>query len=281
MSLSTRVKHAINLVLDPLNLKLDSLTAERRDAARLKRAAERGSFDQPVFPILRGMDAEYQDLLAHLKTSSAKFSSILTSHPEYSIANDYFTTPDAEVLLAIVERYRPRRVVEIGSGNSTLLFRMAADGAQVPLRVTSIDPAPRRSVESIANDTIRQEAEVIEVDHFRELAANDILFIDSSHEIRVGNDVLQVFFHILPTIKSGVLIHFHDIFLPFEYPRQWVAEFHWPWTEQYLLQAFLTGNHEYNVLWPGHYLQRTMSDFRSYFPLLHNGTAKSFWIIKR
>jgi len=78
----------------------------------------------------------------------------------------------------------------------------------------------------------------------------------------------------------GVVVHVHDIFLPFEYPEKWVRDFHWGWTEQYLLQAMLAFGDTFEVVCPGHYLQRTLPDFARHFPNLNGGTAKSLWLRK-
>jgi hypothetical protein len=89
---------------------------------------------------------------------------------------------------------------------------------------------------------------------FEELAENDILFIDSSHVVRTGSDVLYEYLEILPRLKKGVLVHIHDIFLPGEYPRPWVRDLNRYWTEQYLLQAFLAFNDSFEILLPTAYL---------------------------
>ena len=97
------------------------------------------------------------------------------------------------------------------------------------------------------------------------LKCNDILFIDSSHQIRIGNDVVKLLLDIIPALKKGVLVHFHDIFLPYDYPRQWIIDNRWEWNEQYLVQAMLQGSVEFEVLWPGHFLQRTFPNFANLF----------------
>jgi hypothetical protein len=114
------------------------------------------------------------------------------------------------------------------------------------------------------------------------LQPDDILFIDSSHEIRSGNDVVTLFLNVLPRLHSGVVIHVHDIFLPFEYPREWVIQntLNVNWSEQYLVQAMLQGSDQFEVLWPGHFLQRTLPDFASHFGSKPVGIAMSLWLRK-
>lgn len=92
------------------------------------------------------------------------------------------------------------------------------------------------------------------------LERNDILFIDFSHILSIGSDVRYEYLDLLPRLKPGVLIHFHDIFLPAEYPQKWVLNFHRFWNEQYLLQAFLTFNTEFEVLWAGNFMHLNHSD---------------------
>jgi hypothetical protein len=147
----------------------------------------------------------------------------------------------------------------------------------------SIDPSPRREVQSVANQVIRKRLEDVPSSELQDvLHANDILFIDSSHEIRSGNDVVNLFLNVLPNLRSGVVVHIHDIFLPFEYPREWVIEntLNVNWTEQYLVQAMLQGSDQFEVLWPGHFLQRILPDFADHFGGKLVGTATSLWLRK-
>lgn len=114
------------------------------------------------------------------------------------------------------------------------------------------------------------------------LEAGDILFIVSSHEIRPGNDVVCLFLNVVPNLRRGIVIHVHDIFLPFEYPREWIIEntLNVEWTEQYLLQAMQQSSNEFEVLWPGYFLQKTVPGFSSYFNHGTAGIATSFWLRK-
>ncbi|HEY6763823.1 MAG TPA: class I SAM-dependent methyltransferase [Candidatus Sulfotelmatobacter sp.] len=114
------------------------------------------------------------------------------------------------------------------------------------------------------------------------LGPNDILFIDSSHEVRPGNDVVRLFLNVVPRLRSGVVIHVHDIFLPFEYPREWMIcnALNVNWAEQYLVQALLQGSNQFEVLWPGYYLQRTWPNFAEHFYYKPGAVAKSLWLRK-
>jgi len=199
----------------------------------------------------------------------------------FTIENDYFSSPDAEILTAVVELFKPKKILEIGSGNSTRCFRAALRELKLKAKIVSIDPNPRLEIEAFADEIIRLPLEEAKVEgKAAKLQAGDILFIDSSHEVKTGNDVVELFLNTIPRLKPGVLIHIHDIFLPYEYPKEWVLENRWPWNEQYLVQALLQGSSEFEVLWPGYYLQRTMADFASYFPFWQGRKASSLWLKK-
>jgi predicted O-methyltransferase YrrM len=199
----------------------------------------------------------------------------------YSYANNYFTSPDAEVAYALVRQIKPKRVIEVGSGNSTQLFREAIDDGELSTELVSIDPSPRIDIGAIAHRVFSERLEQLPISYICDaLDSSDILFIDSSHQIRIGNDVVHLLLNIIPALKKGVLIHFHDIFLPYEYPRQWIIDNVWDWNEQYIVQALLQGSGEWDVLWPGHFLQRTLPEFSAYFEFKPQGMASSLWLRK-
>ena len=111
--------------------------------------------------------------------------------------------------------------------------------------------------------------EDIDLEFFSELHSGDVLFIDSSHTVKIGGDVNYLFLEVLPRLEPGVIVHIHDIFLPFEYRRDWVKEKFRFWTEQYLLQAFLTFNSEFEVLMANGYLAHGyLEDLKAAFPSL-------------
>jgi hypothetical protein len=197
----------------------------------------------------------------------------------FTLDNDYYSSPDAEVLYCVIREARPSRLVEVGSGHSTRIARLAIIDGGLATTLVSIDPHPRIDISGLADVVC---AEPVESGAGRSqlaaLAAGDILFIDSSHELRPGNDVIALYLEILPALPSGVLVQIDDIFLPYDYPASWVVEQRWPFTEQYLLQGMLMTSDRYDVLWPGHYLQRTLPSFASHFPLLEARVAKSLWL---
>jgi hypothetical protein len=126
---------------------------------------------------------------------------------------------------------------------------------------------------------IPSKVEEVSLDLFTELEPSDVLFIDSSHVVRTGGDVTYLFLEVLPRLRPGVVVHVHDIFLPREYPREWVTEELRFWTEQYLLQAFLVFNSAFRVLFANSYVgARYATDLRETFPSSPWWGGGSFWM---
>ena len=187
------------------------------------------------------------------------------SHPtadSYHYNNGYFESCDAEVAYCMVREWKPRRIIEIGSGFSTRAMAQALranrerDG--VAGELITVDPNPERLPKNGLGDVVTIVAERVQnldIGLFEMLRADDMLFIDSSHVVSVGSDVVREYLQILPRLNPGVLVHVHDIFLPSDYPRTAVLENLWFWSEQYLLQAFLSFNPEFEVLWSASAMQ--------------------------
>lgn len=171
---------------------------------------------------------------------------------EFFHANPSFGPADAEMLYNMVRHFKPSKVLEIGSGYSTRMLKKALDTNRnegIPAEHVCIEPYEMPWLESLGVDkVIRTKAEDLDLGIFRVLKANDILFIDSSHVLRMGGDVFAEYLQILPVLQPGVVVHIHDIFLPYDYPKHWVVEKRRLWTEQYLLQAFLVFNTSFRVL---------------------------------
>lgn len=183
---------------------------------------------------------------------------------EFVFGNDFFEAVDAEVLHSFVRHFKPKKVVEIGSGWSTFVSARAAlmniEKDDSPTDVFCIEPYPNAVLSSGVpgvTELIRKPVEQLDLTFFQSLQENDILFIDSSHVLKTGSDVAYEYLEILPRLEAGVFIHIHDIFLPANYPREWIVEQHFFWTEQYLLQAFLTFNNCFEVVWGGSYMAIT------------------------
>lgn len=176
--------------------------------------------------------------------------------------NGAFESGDAEFLYQFLRHTKPRKVIEIGSGYSTKLARLAlqknaADGCAISEQIC-IEPYEQRWLEKLDGVTVvRKRLEQCEIDWTTELAAGDLLFIDSSHIIRPQGDVLKEYLEIFPQLPAGVFIHVHDIFTPRDYPRTWIAEDVLFWNEQYLLEALLSGSRRYEVVAALNYLKHT------------------------
>ena len=180
---------------------------------------------------------------------------------EYHIINSNYMAIDGNLYYSLIRYYRPKKIIEIGSGNSTLLASTAIrkNNAESPEHITeliSIEPYPRSVMKQEIPELtqlIEKKVQDVDLSIFEDLGSGDILFIDSSHVLRSGGDVWWEFCEILPRLATGVLIHIHDISLPKPYPDVYMRT-HLYWNEQYLLQAFLTYNTRFKVIWPGNYL---------------------------
>jgi hypothetical protein len=134
---------------------------------------------------------------------------------------DWFPRLDAAALYAIVRATRPGRVVEVGSGHSTRFLARALADEGLATRITAIDPRPRASLMGLSLEWKMEPVQAVDPQLFASLEAGDILFIDSSHQVKPGSDVEFLLEHALPRLASGVRVHFHDIFLPDDYPAAW------------------------------------------------------------
>jgi hypothetical protein len=181
---------------------------------------------------------------------------------EFYYNNSYFRSVDPELLYSIVRDFRPRRIIEIGSGITTFLSAQAIrrnqqDDSAYICNLTAIEPFPNKTIRTGFPGLTALRSEPVQktpLSLFEELEKNDILFIDSTHVLRIGSDVQYEILEIIPRLKPGVLVHLHDIFLPKEYPKEWVFKRHRFWTEQYVLQAFLAFNDAFEILWAGTYM---------------------------
>ena len=146
---------------------------------------------------------------------------------------------DSVALYTMIHLYKPRRYVEIGSGVSTCFAYRAITDEGLNTKITSIDPNPRAKIDEICDYFIRDGLENCDLSLFEQLEAGDILFFDGTHRLFMNSDVNVFILDILPRIKPGVIIHFHDIFLPWDYTEEFK---HWYWNEQYILAVYLLGH---------------------------------------
>ncbi len=200
-----------------------------------------------------------------------------TAHPELPWwDNAWFFSCDAGMLCAMLARHRPARLLEIGSGMSTRFARWAITRFATGTHLHSIDPEPRAEIDTLCDQITRCGLEQADIGLFTGLQAGDILFFDGSHRSFQNSDVTVFFTEILPELASGVIVHIHDIFLPYDYPPDWLGRLY---NEQYLLAALLlAGQTRYDILWPGAFT----ADLPAVNDLLpatfHNGRGGSFWM---
>jgi predicted O-methyltransferase YrrM len=202
----------------------------------------------------------------------------------FHLNNGLFDDADALVAYGIVRHFQPRLIIEVGGGFSTMLLAEAAAKNNTSALIC-IEPFPQEFLKQGfpgLHRLIEKKVQDVELKFFSELRSGDILFIDSSHTVKIGGDVNYLFLEVLPRLEPGVIVHIHDIFFPFEYRRDWVLDEFRFWSEQYLLQAFLAFNSEFEVLmandYASHYLR---PDLQAAFPSLSSLGGGSFWMRRR
>lgn len=191
---------------------------------------------------------------------------------------------DAAVLHAMIRHHRPRRIVEIGGGESTRFSARASllnQAAGTPCELITVEPYPKSELRvGMAGLARLVEARVQDVE-LGLFADAELVFIDSSHTVRIGGDVVHELLEIVPRLKVGTLVHFHDILLPGEYWPDWVRGKRYFWGEQYLLQAFLAFNRAFRVVWASRYMHlragKSLQRVFPYFDADHHRIT-SFWI---
>jgi methyltransferase family protein len=281
LTLSSRIKHLINGPLAKFNFQLTTLTASKLERERIKKLADSGYFDKPVFPLLNtfsSFDGKlFIDGYPAYRDDCDRLLTYQGDPLRYNPANEYFSPADACAAYLIARMFEPATWFEVGSGNSTRVVRQAIDDGKLPTKLICVDPCPRIEISSIADELIRSEVESLAPQTVVErLRCNDVLFIDSSHELRAGGDVLHLLLNVVPKLRPGVLVHIHDVFLPYDYPRSWVEER--TWDEQYVVQAMLQFGPRLQVVWPGHYVQKSRPEISSSLVFLGRGTAQSLWL---
>lgn len=206
---------------------------------------------------------------------------------EFYWENGGFQCLDALSLYGMIRHYKPRRIIEIGGGNSTMLAAQAVQmnlAEQKTCELITIEPYPwsiHKTEFPGFSRLIEKRVEELPLSFFDELQANDILFIDSSHVATNGSDVTYYFMELLPRLHQGVIVHFHDIFLPEEYPQEWIMKEHRFFNEQYLLRAFISFNDSFKILFAGRFLQSRQPQLTNAAFDFYPGEitkAGSFWI---
>jgi Methyltransferase domain len=195
-----------------------------------------------------------------------------------------FRGVDALVAYCMIRHFQPELIAEVGSGWSSLVLGQAA-AKNKNSALICIDPFPgdvlRKGIPGLRS-LIEKKIQDIDLEFFSQLGSGDVLFIDSSHAVKIGGDVNYLFLEVLPRLRPGVIVHVHDIFLPFEYRRDWVLDEFRFWTEQYILQAFLTFNSQFEVLLANSYLNHYhRQELKAAFPGLSSWPGGSFWMRRK
>ncbi len=200
--------------------------------------------------------------------------------------NDFYEYTDGIILYSMMRHFKPAQIIEIGSGFSSALM---LDTNQLffnnNINITFIEPYTERLYSLITtNDKksttiIERDVQNVPLKTFEKLNQGDILFVDSTHVAKTGSDVNYILFEILPRLNKGVLIHFHDIFYPFEYPKEWVFQGR-NWNENYFLKSFLMYNNEFQIKLFGDYLHKFHSDVFNNMSDCMKNSGGNLWLEK-
>jgi hypothetical protein len=216
-------------------------------------AVDKSSKDIPGVDLREDAQLALLDDLARVYRD-VPFSDHASQELRFHFDNEYYSYCDAVVLFAMLRHFKPRRVVEVGSGFSSAVMLDTRDWfLERDTHLTFIDPYPERLESLLRPDdrarctVLAKKVQDVPLSTFTELEANDILFVDSSHVVKVGSDVAWIVFEILPRLAPGVIVHFHDIPYPFEYPLHWLRAGR-AWNEAYVLRSFLQFNHAFEIL---------------------------------
>ncbi|WP_211234381.1 class I SAM-dependent methyltransferase [Algoriphagus terrigena] len=205
----------------------------------------------------------------------------------YYFVNDFYLYTDAIILYSMMRHYKPKHIVEVGSGfSSAVMLDTNELFFDNQIKLTFIEPYTERlntlliESDKSATTIIQQGVQSVSLEVFDQLEAGDILFIDSTHVVKTGSDVNYIVFEILPRLRSGVLVHFHDIFYPFEYPKEWVLEGR-NWNEAYFLKAFLMYNEGFEIKVFSDYLHRHHGEVFDGMPLCFKNSGGNIWLERK
>lgn len=246
----------------------------------------------PPMDGLAGIDLNHERQLQTLRQMAASFpempfQDLAQPGLRYQFQNPFFTYADASLLYGLLRLLRPRRMIEIGSGwSSAVTLDTNERFLDNAMRCTFVDPDPSRLVSLLKPGDVERlqiipdRVQQIDRSLFDELGDGDVLFVDSSHVTKVGSDVNFLLFEVFPRLAPGVHVHVHDVFYPFEYPREWITGGR-GWNEAYLIRAFLQDNRAWEITCFGHYLQHACpAELRQSMPLAMRSTAQSLWLKK-
>jgi len=212
---------------------------------------------QQLYSIINQHREEYKQLLVyalslkeHLVVIPEQSKNQDAKSPGWN--NGFLPGLDIVMLYAMMAKFKPATYIEIGSGNSTKVAFKAKKDLQLSWRIISIDPAPRAEIDALTDQVIRKPFEEVDLSVFSKLVAGDIVFVDNSHRMFPNSDATVFFLDVLPNLPEGVIVHVHDIYLPYDYPQFMCDRFY---SEQYGLAAFLLANPQrYHTLMPNYFV---------------------------
>ncbi|MFQ5958971.1 MAG: class I SAM-dependent methyltransferase [Alphaproteobacteria bacterium] len=252
-----------------------------RYAGTLVRPGERPAY-AAIEALMRRLEGDFRAVVTGLEAYADDLSAIGgDTPPAPRWDQDWFPRLDAAVAYAMVRRVRPSRIFEIGSGHSTRFLARAVADAGLDTRITAIDPAPRAGIEGLAVELLRAPLDRVGEVPFAALAAGDVLFVDASHILMPGSDVDRVLNHVLPALPAGMHIHFHDVFLPDDYPADWAWR---GYNEQLGVAALLHGG-GFRLRFASHYVATRMAEALAAgviarLPLVAGARESSLWLEK-
>ena len=207
------------------------------------------------------LNQQLNNLSKFVYANELKELNLTKKSPNYNfnIKNKFFENGDAEIYYQLIRHIKPRNILEIGSGQSTLIALEAVkknkNTDKINTKITCVEPYENIWLNSLDIKILRKKIEDINENYYLKLKSGDILFIDSSHIIKPQGDVLKIFLEIIPKLKKGVIIHIHDIFTPKDYPKKWLITENKFWNEQYLVEVLMMNENKYEIYLMLNYLK--------------------------
>lgn len=190
---------------------------------------------------------KYKDIFTEIKTADKE-----TDENKPAWNNGHLPGLDIIAIYSLLDIIKPKKYIEVGSGNSTKVAYKSIKENKLNTEITSIDPFPRANIDHLANTVIRKPFETVDFSFIFDLQENDILFIDNSHRSLPNSDVTLFFLEVLPKLKKGVIVHIHDIYIPYDYPKFMTERFY---SEQYLLACYLLANKDkFKIIMPNFFV---------------------------
>ena len=202
----------------------------------------------------------------------------------YFYQNKMFGFGDAFFLHCVLRHFKPANLIEVGSGYSSALMLDTANEYGLKTKFTFIDPYSTTIRQVLAKkpvgqySLIRQEIQLVDPKIYESLEANDVLFLDTSHALKIGSDLSTLLFSVLPNLKKGVIVHIHDIWYPWEYPEKWLKEGR-AYNEIYFVRAFLQFNSKYEILFFNSYVEQEFAaSIATAMPRLSKDCGNGLWL---